>query len=338
MSGDYLWDGSGEPDPVVAALERRLEPLRHDAPEPQARRRAGRRRFSGPRLAAALAVAALLFVALWIGLPSPRRIGRQPDEYRVLCLAGSIDAFDGMMKSKIVRSTPLEAGKTHRLVAGTALRLGDGARARIQVADIGEAFVDGPGEIVLESTSAELHKLYLHRGTIAASISARARPRLFQVGTPAGIAVDLGCKYTMAVVADGTTELRVSLGRVGFEFGDRTVFVWTGSRCVVDPNRGPGTPVDDLADPALAAAAHDFDRATDSVERRRLLERILAAAAGQDVATVWHLVRFSEPGLRELAFERLAALSPPPPEAPADACRNGDPEALEAWRVDLMGW
>ena len=34
MSDDYLWDGTGEPDPEVRELEERLRPLRRVPPPP----------------------------------------------------------------------------------------------------------------------------------------------------------------------------------------------------------------------------------------------------------------------------------------------------------------
>ena len=34
MRNDYLWDGSGEPDPEVQRLELLLGRLRHDRPAP----------------------------------------------------------------------------------------------------------------------------------------------------------------------------------------------------------------------------------------------------------------------------------------------------------------
>src|SRR5207253_6498970 len=59
MSDDYLWDGSGEPDPEVERLERLLERFKHERPVPELARTvragAGRPRRLVPWLAAAAA-------------------------------------------------------------------------------------------------------------------------------------------------------------------------------------------------------------------------------------------------------------------------------------------
>ena len=39
MRNDYLWDGSGEPDPEVQRLERVLSEFRSDCPAPRSRSR-----------------------------------------------------------------------------------------------------------------------------------------------------------------------------------------------------------------------------------------------------------------------------------------------------------
>src|SRR5262245_14380426 len=70
MSDDYLWDGSGEPDPEVERLERLLGRFKHDRPAPDLTTAvvpsAGhRRRFAwAAGIAAALAVAAVGFLLL----------------------------------------------------------------------------------------------------------------------------------------------------------------------------------------------------------------------------------------------------------------------------------
>ena len=65
MSEDYLWDGSGEPDPEVQRLERLLGRLRHTRPAPEFPAppvRFPRTRALFPRLA--LATAAVLLIAV----------------------------------------------------------------------------------------------------------------------------------------------------------------------------------------------------------------------------------------------------------------------------------
>ena len=67
MSDDYLWDGSGEPDPEVERLERLLATLRSDRPAPELPENLGLRKRSVLfRHSIQLAVAGAAAVALSI--------------------------------------------------------------------------------------------------------------------------------------------------------------------------------------------------------------------------------------------------------------------------------
>lgn len=71
MRDDYLWDGSGEPDPEMERLERTLQKLRHQPKPlqlPVARPR--RQPFYGLAAAAAL-VLMVLAAAVWMALSRP---------------------------------------------------------------------------------------------------------------------------------------------------------------------------------------------------------------------------------------------------------------------------
>jgi hypothetical protein len=69
MSGDWLWDGSGEPDPEEARLAALLSQHRYDRPAPHVQ---PRRRWRGvPVLGAALLLAAA--AALVVALPRAER-------------------------------------------------------------------------------------------------------------------------------------------------------------------------------------------------------------------------------------------------------------------------
>jgi hypothetical protein len=204
--------------------------------------------------------------------------------------------------------------------------------------DLGEVEVEGPSVVRLDESSAELKKLFLQRGTVRARISALAKQRLFQVGTPVGNAVDLGCVYTMNVKDDHTTLLRVQLGRVAFELDKQSLYVWAGARCSVDRARGAGLPVDEGAEVAFADAAERWSRALDAAARQEALVAMRASARLSDAATLWHVVVRSPAAERPFAVEVLEAFSPAPPSVARDAAVKGDAAALEAWRTDVMGW
>src|SRR6185295_8977666 len=90
------------------------------------------------------------------------------------------------------------------LVPGTRLVTQADARVTLRVGPIGTITVEPETRLRIEEPAAAVaaaggatdgeYLLWLERGTISATIF--AAPRLFQLGTPSGIAVDMGCAYT----------------------------------------------------------------------------------------------------------------------------------------------
>jgi len=66
MKDDYLWDGSGEPDPEIERLESLLSRYRHQGQAPQAPVKSAR--FFAPKLAVAAAVILVALAGLWLVL------------------------------------------------------------------------------------------------------------------------------------------------------------------------------------------------------------------------------------------------------------------------------
>jgi hypothetical protein len=330
-AGDsYLWDGTGDPDPLVADLERRLSPLRYRERRPS--RPAPKRARSRYVL---LAVAAALLLAvpfLYVGDPGSSQ------GYEVTLLGGSARVLrNGKFSEGSVAIAP---GVPQRFPVGSTLECDGGARAMIrivgtgEVRSVGEATVEGPGRIELTSSSKELEKLFLHRGTLSARISASVRPRLFQVGTPSGTAVDLGCVYKMSVLDEGITELSVSVGRVAFEIGGRSVFVWSGATCRAERDRGVSTPVDDHTSSEFKEALARYELQHGAGELRALLP----LATARDSATLWHLLQSAPESQRGSIYDSLARLVPPPTTTTKDDALRLDERAIEEWRVEIMGY
>lgn len=61
----------------------------------------------------------------------------------------------------------------------------------------------------------------------------------------------------------------------------------------------------------------------------------LAISRPRDALTLWHLIARTDADRREHVLDRLAAVAPPPPEAPRDAVLRLDSAALLAWREAL---
>ncbi len=216
--------------------------------------------------------------------------------------------------------TWLEGSGDARLAVGSWLDTGN-ARARVTVADIGRVDLDPNTRVRLVSTNEREHRLDLRRGKLHALVY--APPRLFLVDTPAATAVDLGCAYTLEVDDHGAGLLHVDAGHVELEGRDGTTsFVPRGASCRIGGG-GAGVPwfegvPEGLLDPkgeGLAAA--------------------LLISRSRDALTLWHLLARVDLDRRANVLDRLAALAPPPPEAPRDAVLRLDKAALLAWRETL---
>lgn len=318
MSGEppdepYLWDRAGEPDPEVAALEQLLGPARHDdrplAPVTPPRRR-GRLLAIGLVTLAAGGLSVWLLVRAWGPPPEPlpARSGRP------VVLASGASLPDGSWFEATDESRVLDLPDTLG-----RLTLERGSRLRVDRSD------------------ADAARFYLERGRLDAYVSGKARPRFFQVETPATTCVDLGCAYTLTVGEDGAARVVVRSGRVVFESHGRTTFMPAGSTCAASRALGPGTPRFTDAPPALVAAADAFDaaRGAPRAERQALAEALLAAV-GDDprhTLTAWHLLQEQDPAVVAAARSALALLlgSFPPALGPL-----ADGPEREAWRLKCV--
>jgi hypothetical protein len=182
VSDDYLWDGSGEPDPAVERLERVLSPLRSDRPAPELPAAAGRRPFGGALPALAAAAALLLAMSdTWL---SSRGRGASWEVTR--------------LERAPARET---VTRVERLRVGEWLETGESSRARVKVGAIGQVEIEPRTRLRLMDAGAASHRLALDHGVLHAWIW--APPGRFFVDTPSAVAVDLGCEYTLAVDETG---------------------------------------------------------------------------------------------------------------------------------------
>jgi hypothetical protein len=219
-----------------------------------------------------------------------------------------------------------------RFPVGAALSTDDAARARLTVGSIGEVDVDHGTLVRLVVARAAEHRLALLRGFIHARID--APPRLFIVETPAGIAVDLGCEYTLHVDSAGTSVLHVTAGWVEFEDRAGTSLVPAGFIAVGRPGRGIGIPVRENASGPVrwAAAALDAGADVDSA-----FVTLLRQAERADAVTLWHALHRVAPERRGALYERLAALAPPPEGVTRTGVLAGDQLMMRLWWERLPG-
>jgi len=315
MSDDYLWDGSGTPDPDVQRLEALLGRLRAPlpgAPAPSLPAQPIRwrtLRYLGPALATAAAVLVMIGLTL--------RTTRTASSWEVASLAGQ----------PRVGSSAL-AG-TGRIAVGQTLVTDGGSQARMTVGTIGQVTIDTNTRVRLVATRDGHHQLALERGTLHAVIN--APPGQFVVNTPSATATDLGCAYTLHVDEDGAGYLSVTSGWVALELHGRESLVPVGASCRTDAKLGPGTPSYDDADAEMRRALDEFDLARDPTARSNALRVVLDHAGPGDAMTLWHLIARVDAGDRAAVVDALAELLPMPAGVTREAVLRLDAAALDQW-------
>ncbi len=330
MNEDYLWDGSGEPDPEIQRLETALGRFRHNQPAPKFLEKVGteipavRRRYLHvpwlPQLAALAAmvlIAAVLWFTLWHRKPAPL----ESTGWEVASLAGT---------PHLGQETVSHPGETSRLITGQTLETDGRSRARITAPETGQIEVDPDTRLRLLKTALAQQRLALDRGTIHAFIW--SPPGEFVVDTPSAVAVDLGCAYTLHVDDSGAGLLRTTMGWVGFRLGGHESFIPAGAICATRPGIGPGTPYYEDASESFRKALSIFDFEQGASEERGLeLRTILSQSRKRDALTLWHLLSRVSDSDRGRVYDRLAALVPPPSGVTREGVLRLDQQMLDAW-------
>src|SRR5712671_776968 len=318
MKDDYLWDGSGEPDPEVQKLETALGRYRHNQPAPafdqiaeippvKGRKYLFRLHFSFrlAAVAATLLIAATLFYFFRQPMPGVES-GPSWDVAR-LEGAPKIDS----------KSIGANSGVA-KLAAGQTLVTDGSSRASITLDETGRVEVDPDSRLRLVTNGPGRKRLSLERGTIHAAIW--APPGDFVVDTPSAVAVDLGCAYTLQVDDSGAGLLRTTLGWVGFKLNNREAFIPAGAVCATRPRIGPGTPYFEDASESFRASLYKFDfGGLPPAQRSTELGFILKDARPRDALTIWHLLARVSDADRDRVYDRLVSLVP----APAGVTRDG---------------
>ena len=219
-----------------------------------------------------------------------------------------------------------------RLAVGEWLETDSSSRAKIEVGSIGNVEIDPNTRVRLMETKPTEHRLELARGKMSARIW--APPRLFFVDTPSAVAADLGCAYTLEVDDSGASLLHVTSGWVALQLKDRESMVPAGAACATRPGIGPGTPYFEDASQTFrtALAKLDFEREDTNWSKIPALNLVLMEARPRDTLTLWHLLYRVEGKDRELVFERMAALSPPPKDVTREGVLQLDDKMLHLWK------
>jgi hypothetical protein len=330
MKDDYLWDGSGEPDPEVQKLEKALGRYRHNQPEPNFNqveeirpvkqpKRFFRSRFSFQLVAVAATVLIAATAFYFLRLPVPA--SDSGPGWDVARLEGT---------PRIGWHSLGEKSGPGKLGIGQTLVTDGSSRASITLDETGSVEVDASSRLRLVISAPGHKRLSLERGTIHAFIW--APPGEFVVDTPSAVVVDLGCKYTLHVDDSGAGLLRTTMGWVGFKLNGHESFIPAGAVCKTRPKIGPGTPYMEDASTAFQEALSRFDfESISPAERNALVGILLTDARENDAMTLWHLLSRVSDADRPSVYDRLAALSPPPTDVTREGILRLDRKMLDAW-------
>jgi hypothetical protein len=317
MNDDYLWDGSGAPDPEVQRLENLLGRLRHDRPAPEfpMPARAPRQllwRFWIPAFAAAAAL--LLALGVW----------------SLLRPAGPVSGWEVASLDGAPRADNRQLRKESRLRTGQWLETDSVSRVSLAVDGLGSVDVEPNTRLRLLKASETEQQMLLDRGTIHAEVT--APPYVFLTRTPSAYALDMGCSYTIHVDDDGAGILRVTFGWVQFQHGDRQSLVPAGAASETQPGIGPGAPYFEDSSEAFRNALHIVNFSlSDPRARSVALGIVLSEARPGDAFTLLNLFRRIEPADRGRLYDRLATLLPPPPGATRESAVEGNWSRLDPW-------
>lgn len=220
-----------------------------------------------------------------------------------------------------------------RLAVGQWLETDGSSRAQIEVGSIGQVEIDPNTRVRLVETKATEHRLELKRGKMSAHIW--APPRLFFVDTPAGVAADLGCAYTLEVDDNGAGLLHVTSGWVALQLKDRESMVPAGASCATRPGIGPGTPYFDDASDVFRSALARFDFHETQETKIPDLDLLLMEARPRDTLTLWHLLGRVEGHDRVRVYERIAGFKPPPAGVTREGVLQLNEQMLQLWKDEL---
>ncbi|NND70446.1 MAG: hypothetical protein HKN43_02600 [Rhodothermales bacterium] len=167
------------------------------------------------------------------------------------------------------------------LAKGQTITTNETSRAAVSVGNIGTVDILPETTIQVVSATTSDHRFRMSAGTIHASIT--APPRLFFVETPAALAIDLGCEYTLRVDSLGWSHLDVSLGYVELEHPGRSSIVPEGYRAIAVPGVGPTVAVDTDASDRYMSFVVEYTL----FKNMNALDSLLTASTSVDAVTLW---------------------------------------------------
>lgn len=313
MNDDYLWDGSGSPDPDVLQLEKLLGRFAQSRPAPDFRASTigpSPSCIEGARWWLATAAIILLAAGIWLD---------RSLQHRAAWSVASLQGLPRVAGNIAERDTVWKVGEW--------LETDAASRVALRVGDLGEIQVEPNSRLVLLKASATQQQIRLEHGAISAVVT--APPYVFLVHTPSAYAMDMGCAYTLQVADDGSSVLRVTVGWVDLQHRYRQSLVPAGAAAESRPGIGPGAPYFDDSSERFRQELEivNFDL-QDPQARSNALTTLLDEARPRDAFTLLNLFRRVDTEDRGRLYDRLAVLLRPQGVTRQNAVEGDD---LSAW-------
>src|SRR6266700_660547 len=330
MNDDYLWDGSGEPDPEIQKLESTLARLRHNRPasgfpEIAVAEQPARRAWflAWPQWAAA-AAAVLIIATVGFILLRPKPVTVTRSNWDLIRMEGAPRVGGNM----VVASGPRNLG------LGQVLETDPSSKVSLRDENTGEIEVEPGTRLRMFAGKSGSKNLVLERGTIHATIW--APPGEFVVDTPSAVAVDLGCVYTLHVEDNGDGVLHTTLGWVGFKLAGHESFIPAGAICQTRKEARPSTSYFEDASETFRRALSTLDREdVTQDERASALQIVLTQARERDALTLWHLLARVAETDRGRVYDKLSQLVPVPAGVTREGVLHLDAQMLDLWWNEL---
>ena len=292
MNDDYLWDGTGTPDPVIASLEQSLLGLR----------------------APVVPLATIEARAQMIVRPVPRK--------RVLKWALGTGTLAAAVVASSVVLARLERGDQR----AQALAADSTATERSDGVDTVRLLPRQNTRVAVRGSAAPT-VFFAFGGRYVTVTSDVIRTGANETASPKDLA--RGVEYDVVVDTSRVATIGVSVGQLAIVYGLDSALVPQGNALSLYPDGGVGLPFPLNASTSLRDAIWAVDSGGASREH---LEALLSVVTARGTIALWHLLPRLSTEDRTRALSRMLALVPASARVPVTVVSLTDADVMESWR------
>jgi len=315
----YLWDGTGTPDPTTARVEESLASLRYRG-ELRAPSRAWSARSLRPLLVAA-AVLLVSFTSYVLVTTHPKKLPppAPTTTWAIASTTGNV---------QVGEPRPLKSTATLR-----AITVGEGGRVSLTAGPSSSVQVEGNATLEIGEGPDQFPWLTLTRGNIMAQVGSADQPLM--VGVHANpITLKPGTAASITTTPDAT-QIICKVGEAHIQWPKRETRVLGPATCEIDARSGPSLPLSVLASKEACGAVEALDDGVrfmikDPKYGEDMLLKYLDQSKPADAPTLWNLLHRVPPDYRREVRNALARHIGPTKVDP-DLILKLDPAAMDAW-------